>query len=73
MLAVRKWPLPPTVTALRAFLGLANYYHTYVKGYAETAAPLMEKLKLPKDTYLQNIQDEITALIRSTLYKLTLK
>lgn len=33
----------------------------------------LRKLKLPKDTYLQNIQDEITALIRSTLYKLTLK
>lgn len=33
----------------------------------------LRKLKLPKDTYLQNIQDEIVALIRSTLYKLTLK
>lgn len=30
-------------------------------------------LRLPRDTYLKNIQDEITALIRSTLYMLTLK
>ena len=30
-------------------------------------------LKLPKDTYLKNIQDEITALIRKTMYLLTLK
>jgi hypothetical protein len=33
----------------------------------------IRKLKLPKDSYLKNIQDEITALLRSTLYKLTLK
>ena len=30
-------------------------------------------MRLPKDTYLKNIQDEITALIRSTLYMLSLK
>jgi hypothetical protein len=31
-------------------------------------------MKIPKsDTYLKNIQDEITALIRSTLYMLSLK
>ena len=31
-------------------------------------------IKLPKkDTYLKNIQDEITALIRSTLYMLSLR
>ena len=31
-------------------------------------------LKLPRgDTYLKNIQDEITALIRSTLYMLSLR
>ena len=30
-------------------------------------------IRLPRDTYLKNIQDEITALVRSTLYMLTLK
>ncbi len=30
-------------------------------------------LKLPRDTWLKNIQDEIVALINRTLYKLTLK
>jgi hypothetical protein len=31
-------------------------------------------IKLPRgDAYLKNIQDEITALIRSTLYMLSLK
>ena len=34
----------------------------------------VRSIKLPRgDTYLKNIQDEIIALIRSTLYMLTLK
>jgi hypothetical protein len=33
----------------------------------------MKTMKLPKDSYLRNIQDEITTLIRKTLYLLTLK
>jgi hypothetical protein len=32
----------------------------------------IEKLNLPKDTYLRNIQDEIVALIRQTQYMLSL-
>ena len=38
--------LPRTVTQLRGFLGLANYYSSYVKNYAEFAGPLMAKLQL---------------------------
>ncbi len=33
----------------------------------------IRSLKLPRDTWLKNIQDEIVALINRTLYKLTLK
>lgn len=29
--------------------------------------------RMPRDTYLKNIQDEVTALVRSTLYMLTLR
>ena len=37
------------MTALRAFLGLCNYYAAYVRMFAELAAPLQEKLKLPRE------------------------
>jgi Family of unknown function (DUF5856) len=30
-------------------------------------------IKLPKDSYLKSVQDEITVLIRQTMYQLTLR
>ena len=38
--------MPGTVTALRGFLGLTNYYSSYVHNYAALAAPLMGKLQV---------------------------
>lgn len=43
------------------------------KQYFRNLKMSVRKLKLPKDSYLKNIQDEIDALIDSTLYMLTLK
>jgi hypothetical protein len=47
--AVQKWEVPQTVSALRAFLGVCTYYAGYIRMFAEFAAPLQEKLKLPKE------------------------
>ena len=41
--------------------------------YFKSLLTRLRACKLPRDTYLRNIQDEITALIRSTLYMLSLK
>ena len=46
LLTIQKWELPKTVTQLRGFLGLTNYYSCYVPNYAEYAGPLMSKLQL---------------------------
>ena len=46
--AIRRWELPTTLTGLRGFLGVANFYSHYLKRYAETAGPLMDLLKVPK-------------------------
>lgn len=43
------------------------------RGYFATLLVRIKALKLPKDPYLRNIQDEITGLIRKTMYMLTLK
>jgi hypothetical protein len=46
LLPIQRWELPPTLTKLRGFLGLCNYYEEYVPGYAQLAWKLMEKLKV---------------------------
>jgi len=43
------------------------------KAYFKSLLTRVRAIKLPRDSYLKNIQDEIMALIRSTLYMLTLK
>ncbi|GJJ67911.1 hypothetical protein EMPS_00257 [Entomortierella parvispora] len=42
--AIREWPQPRTLRELLQFLGLANFYRQYVKGYADIALPLTELL-----------------------------
>ena len=48
LLALEKWELPRTITALRGLLGFCNHHAAYCKNYAELAAPLDEKLKVGK-------------------------
>jgi len=43
--AIHDYPAPTTVTELKAFLGLANYYRRFVRGFAAVAKPLYELLK----------------------------
>ena len=38
--AVLQWPMPVTVTNVRSFLGLTNYYRRFLKGYAKIVRPL---------------------------------
>ncbi|GBG80538.1 hypothetical protein CBR_g30999 [Chara braunii] len=43
--AIRDWPMPRTLTELRSFLGLANYYRMFVRNFSTIAAPLSRLLK----------------------------
>ena len=49
LLSIQCWDLPKTITQLRGFLGLANYYSGYVKDYAHHAALLTTLLQLKKE------------------------
>ena len=44
-----------------------------IKMYFRTLAATINKMKLPRDSYLKSIQDQIVSLIRSTQYMLSLK
>ena len=37
---VRNWPTPNSVTHVRSFLGLANYFRKFLEGYSTLVAPL---------------------------------
>ncbi|XP_022975729.1 uncharacterized protein LOC111475919, partial [Cucurbita maxima] len=43
--AIQEWKVPTSVSDLRSFLGLANYYRRFVEGFSRRAAPLIELLK----------------------------
>ncbi|KAK3013275.1 hypothetical protein RJ639_008265, partial [Escallonia herrerae] len=46
--AIKEWEAPTKVSELRSFLGLANYYLRFIKGYSAKAAPLTDLLKKGK-------------------------
>ncbi|XP_034674441.1 uncharacterized protein LOC117905666 [Vitis riparia] len=43
--AIMEWSVPTKVTKLRSFLGLANYYRRFIKGYSNRVSPLTDLLK----------------------------
>lgn len=57
--AVTSWPRPKTVTELRSFLGLANFYRRFVQGFSKITAPLNDLLKkdVSLDAWSQAHQD----------------
>lgn len=43
--AVTSWPLPKTVRELQCFLGFANFYRHFIKGFSSVTAHLTNLLK----------------------------
>ena len=43
--SIWEWPAPTKVTELQFFLGLANFYRRFIKGYSKVACPLTNPLK----------------------------
>lgn len=40
--AIREWEIPTTVKGVRGFLGFANFYRTFIKGYSDLVLPLTQ-------------------------------
>ncbi|KAK3518635.1 hypothetical protein QTP70_006078 [Hemibagrus guttatus] len=43
--AVRDWPTPTTVKELQRFLGFANFYRRFIRGYSSVTSPLTNLLR----------------------------
>ena len=56
--AVLTWKAPRTDTQLLSFLGFANYYREFIKGYADKMYP-MQKLMRNKGKKFENIKREL--------------
>jgi len=39
------WPIPKCVKDVQKFLGLANYYHRFIKSFASITRPLHDMVK----------------------------
>ena len=50
--AIASAELPKTIRQLRGFMGLANYYRKFIKGFAKTAAPLNKHLNNTDKAFL---------------------
>jgi hypothetical protein len=64
------WEPPKSVPALRSFLGLAFYYHKFIKNFAKIAAPLTNLLKKYAVTYeWEEACDEAFETLKGILVK----
>ena len=43
--AILQWPIPSSITDIRSFLGLCNYYRKFIQGFSTIASPLIELTK----------------------------
>jgi hypothetical protein len=46
--AVLDWPIPKTVTEVQEFMGFANFYRRFIKGYSGIAIPFTNLIKKDK-------------------------
>ncbi|GBG90338.1 hypothetical protein CBR_g50586 [Chara braunii] len=58
---IRDWPTPCTMTELRPFLGLANYYRKFVRNFSTIGAPLR---RLPKKEAIWKWDKDCTSALK---------
>ncbi|KAI2645676.1 Transposon Tf2-6 polyprotein [Labeo rohita] len=53
--AVLRWPQPKTLKELQRFLGFANFYRRFIRGFSTVAAPLTAMTKHPNQPFIVEV------------------
>ncbi|KAI2647575.1 Transposon Tf2-9 polyprotein [Labeo rohita] len=67
--AVRAWPLPTSLKQLQRFLGFANFYRRFIRGFSSTAAPLTALTKPSRGDF--HLTPEATQAFKSLCHQFT--
>jgi len=61
---IKNWPVPKSIKEIQSFLGLANYYRKFVRGFSEISAPLESCLskKFTKFQWTNDMQQSFEAI-----------
>jgi hypothetical protein len=65
--AIESWPIPQSITQVRSFLGLAGFYHRFVKDFSTIAAPLHELMKKSVVFHWGRAQEESFSTLKDKL------
>ena len=65
--AIKEWPTPKSITEVRSFHGLANFYRRFVKDFSTLAAPLTEIVKKSVEFKWDSEQDRAFIEIKERL------
>lgn len=65
--AVNQWPVPASVKELRSFLGLAGYYHRFVRNFGLITRPLNDLLKKGAIFSWTTVHDQAFLAIKQAL------
>jgi hypothetical protein len=65
--AIQGWPVPKTITQVRSFLGLAGFYHRFVKDFSTIAASLNELTKKGVPFSWENKQENAFIMLKDKL------
>jgi len=61
---VTNWPTPQCVKDVQKFLGLANYYRPFIKGFAKIAKPLHQLVRKDEKWKWGEEQEEVFAKLK---------
>ena len=68
--AVLTWKSPKTEHQLMSFLGFANYYRLFIKGYADKVYPMQQLMRHKSKKFTRNkAAEESFQRIKKELYK----